>query len=282
MSKISIQIFLSMLFILVTGAVVLIYGINENQRMTRQDAAAHARAIEQGAALFEQQCSRCHGTQGTGIPGLCPPLNDRNFFDYRLEEVNWAGSLEDYIVATVSSGRLVSTRPQTYPGQGTPAMPSFSDNFGGPLREDQIRYLAAFIMNWEETADFIPAPETAAAGAGVGTDITKELPAGNAGAGEALASSLGCVACHIATPTGPAWLASASEPGIGTRAAERISEPDYTGKATTAEQYLFESIADPHVFVVPGFSQGIMPDTYANSLTDQDMADLIAYLLSLK
>ncbi|MCC6957471.1 MAG: c-type cytochrome, partial [Anaerolineales bacterium] len=126
MSKISIQIFLSMLFILVTGAVVLIYGINENQRMTRQDAAAHARAIEQGAALFEQQCSRCHGTQGTGIPGLCPPLNDRNFFDYRLEEVNWAGSLEDYIVATVSSGRLVSTRPQTYPGQGTPAMPSFS------------------------------------------------------------------------------------------------------------------------------------------------------------
>jgi len=286
MSKISFQIFLGSLFILVTGAIILIYGFNEEKRMTEQSAAMHGRAIEQGAALFEQQCSRCHGVQGTGIPGLCPPLNDRNFFDSRLQEVNWSGSMEDYIVATVASGRLSSTRPQTFPGQGTPAMPSFSDRFGGPLREDQIRYLAAFIMNWEKTAEAVSAPEPLsepAPGAKiVGTDITQTLPPGDAAAGEKLTSTLGCVACHIASSVGPAWLPSGSQPGIGDQAAQLFKEPGYTGHAKTPEQYLFESIVDPNVFVVSGFSSGLMPGNYATSLTDQNVADLIAYLLTLK
>jgi len=286
MSKISFQIFLGALFILATGAIILIYGLNEEHRMAVQSAAMHGRAIEQGAALFEQQCSRCHGIQGTGIPGLCPPLNDRAFFDKRLQEVNWSGSMEDYIVATVSSGRLSSTRPQTFPGQGTPAMPSFSDRFGGPLREDQIRNLAAFIMNWEETAETVTVPEPPSEPAAgtkiIGTDITQTLPAGDAAAGEKLTSTLGCVACHIASNVGPAWRATGSEPGIGSLAAQLIHDPNYTGHATTPEQYLVESIVDPNVFVVPGFSSGIMPGNYATSLTDQDVADLVAYLLTPK
>jgi mono/diheme cytochrome c family protein len=281
MNRITFQILLSAIFIFITSVVVVVYGINEQKRMAEYEVAAEARAIEQGAALFEQQCSRCHGTQGTGIPGLCPPLNDSNFFDNRMQEVNWAGSLEDYIVATVSSGRLSSTRPQTYPGQGIPAMPSFSDQYGGPLREDQIRNLAAFIMNWEETAVAIPVPELPT-GPVVGTDITKELPEGDAEAGETLATSLGCIACHIAAPTGPAWLPTADQPGIGDRAAARLSQPDYAGEAETPEQYLFESVVAPNAYIVSGFSEGIMPAIYSTSLTDQDMADLIAYMLTLK
>jgi hypothetical protein len=34
--------------------------------------------------------------------------------------------------------------------------------------------------------------------------------------------------------------------------------------------------------VVPPFAPGIMPKTYGETLTDQDMADLIAYLLTIK
>lgn len=281
MSRINFEILLGTIFIFITSAILLVYGINEEKRMEEQAVASHARAIEQGADLFDQQCSRCHGTQGTGIPGLCPPLNDRKFFDNRLQEVNWAGSLEDYIVATVASGRLSSTRPQLYPGQGVPAMPSFSEHYGGPLRDDQIRNLAAFILNWEETAEDVPVPELPT-GPVVGTDITKELPEGNAAAGETLATSLGCIACHIAAPTGPAWLPSDDQPGIADRAAAYVGSPDYTGNAETPEQYLFESIVLPNDFVVSGFSEGIMPGTYSTSLTDQNMADLIAYLLTLK
>jgi mono/diheme cytochrome c family protein len=281
MNRTQIEITLGALFILITSTVVLFYGLNENNRMQEFDRAHQARAIEAGAALFAQQCSRCHGTQGTGIPGLCPPLNDRYFFDQRLQDVGWSGTLEDYIVATASSGRLASTRPDQYPGQGTPAMPSFSDQYGGPLREDQIRNIAAFVMNWEKTATLVQPPPTPA-GPTFGSDITKQLPAGAASAGEALAASLGCTACHITSQTGPAWLASADQPGIGTRASARFTQPDYTGKATSAEQYLIESIVEPGAFVVSGFPNGVMPGTYGNQLTDQQLADLIAYLLSLK
>jgi mono/diheme cytochrome c family protein len=280
MNRINLQILLGALMVLVSSVVVLIYGLREEERMASALESQRARAIEQGAELFDAQCSRCHGTQGTGIPGLCPPLNDRYFFDTRLTDVGWSGTLEDYIVATASSGRLASTRPQLYPGQGTPAMPAFSDQFGGPLREDQIRMIATYIMNWQETASVVEVPPTPE-GPVVGTDIKKELPEGDAANGETLATSLGCTACHIAAPTGPSWPATAEEPGIGVRAATRIEQPDYTGNAENAHEYLFESIVAPDVYLVPNF-QDLMPKTYGSQLTDQDMADLIAYLLTFE
>jgi mono/diheme cytochrome c family protein len=281
MSRVQIEIFIGTVLILATSLVVVVYGLNEQSRMARYELDQHARAVEEGAALFEAQCSRCHGTQGLGIPGLCPPLNDRYFFDQRLKDINWSGTLEDYIVATASSGRLVSTRPQNFPGEGTPAMPSFGDSFGGPLRQDQIRSIAAFVTNWESTATLVEVPQ-APAGPTVGTDITKQLPEGDSTRGEALANKLACTACHIAAPTGPAWLASGTEPGIGTRASTRYTQADYQGKAQSPEQYLFESIVQPGAYVVSGFPENLMPPNYGNQLTDQDLADLIAYLLSLK
>lgn len=280
MSRTQIEITLGILLVLATGTFMIVYGLNEPRRMVEFEEQHLGRSIEVGAQLFETNCTGCHGPQGEGTPGLCPPLNDKHLFTGRLEEVGWSGTLEDYIVATVSSGRLVSTRPELYPGNGTPAMPAWSDHYGGPLREDQIRYIADFIMNWESTA---PERQAAATPSGpvVGTDITKALPAGDATKGEQLATTQGCVACHITTATGPAWLPSGSEPGIGDRAALRITQPDYTGKAETAEQYLFESIVLPDAHLVPNF-QPVMPKTYGGTLTDQDMADLIAYLLTLK
>lgn len=279
--RIQIQILLGTLLVLATSILIVVYGLNEEVRMSEASAAAVAHQVEVGADLFDQQCSRCHGTQGLGIQGLCPPLNDRYFFDDRLADVGWAGSLEDYIVATASSGRLTSTRPSLYPGQDTPAMPAFGDHFGGPLRDDQIRSIAQYIMNWEPTAELVAVPE-APTGDTVGTDIMQELPAGVVENGEALAVSIGCTACHVDAPTGPPWFPTAEFPqGMGTRAAERITEDTYNGEATTPEQYLLESIVVPQVHIVQNYSN-IMPQNYGEQLTPQDAADLIAYLLSIK
>ena len=279
MSRVNLEITLGILLVLITSTVVLVYGLREDDRMAEFSAWEYARAVEVGADLFENQCSRCHGTQGLGIQGLCPPLNDRNFFDSRLKEVAWSGTLEDYIVSTVSSGRMASTRPQLYPGNGIPAMPSFHENFGGPLREDQIRNIAAFIMNWESTAQVVEVNPPAADA--VGTDLTIELPEGDAANGEELAVSLGCAACHVQSPTGPAWAASAEQPGIGERAVQRITSPDYTGEADTPEHYLLESIVLPGVYLVPNYPN-IMPNNFATTLGKQDVADLISYMLTLK
>lgn len=281
MTRTQIEITIGIILILVTSSLLLVYGFNEGQRMGTFEKAESARAIEAGAILFEQQCSRCHGTQGLGTPGLCPPLNDRYFFDKRLKDVGWSGTLEDYIVATASGGRIVSTRPDQFAGQGTPAMPAFSETFGGPLREDQIRTIAAYIMNWESTAQdasVVPTP----AGPPAGTDITQTLPPGNADNGNTLANTLGCAACHVSAPVGPLWAASGDQPGIGTRAQTRIQEPGYTGSATTPEQYLFESIVLPGAHVVEGFQDGVMPKDYGDKMTLQDVADMIAHLMTLK
>ena len=108
MSRIQIEIFLGAVIVLLTGIVILVYGFQEEDRMARFDLAHKAQAVEVGAELFEINCSGCHGAQGEGIPGLCPPLNDRYFFDNRVKEMGWSGSMDDYIVSTVSSGRLTS------------------------------------------------------------------------------------------------------------------------------------------------------------------------------
>jgi len=279
--RIQLQTIFGTLFILITTAVVIIYGLNERERMVEYEHAQQGRAIEAGATLFEAQCSRCHGTQGTGIPGLCPPLNDRYFFDQRLKDVGWNGTMEDYIVSTASSGRLSSTRPDQYPGQGVPAMPSFSQQVGGPLRDDQIRNIAAFIMNWEETATAIQEVPTPS-GPLAGTDITKTLPQGDPQNGEVLAQSFACTTCHIDAPTGPYWPASDTEPAIGERSETRIAQSDYSGQAGTADEYLYEAIVNPGIYLVTGFADGVMPNNYGSTLTEQDLADIIAYLLSLE
>jgi mono/diheme cytochrome c family protein len=40
-------------------------------------------------------------------------------------------------------------------------------------------------------------------------------------------------------------------------------------------------MVDPNAFVVPDFPQGVMP-SYAKVLNDQQFADVIAYLMTLK
>jgi len=50
----------------------------------------------------------------------------------------------------------------------------------------------------------------------------------------------------------------------------------------SAEVYLFTSIVNPNAYLVPGYAANIMPQTYAKTLSAQQIRDLISYLLTLK
>src|SRR5690349_8090156 len=63
----------------------------------------------------------------------------------RLTEIGWSGTVHDYLLATVSGGR---PRPSVQFSQYPQRMPTWSQDYGGPLRNDQIQYIVAFIMNW--------------------------------------------------------------------------------------------------------------------------------------
>jgi cytochrome c2 len=112
-----------------------------------------------------------------------------------------------------------------------------------------------------------------------------QLPAGDPAAGKTVTEVKGCVACHVnkvegAELIGAPWLASLSKDGKGVseHAQERWSSAGYTGRAISAESYLYESIRNSSVFLVPGY-QNLMPTL---ELTDQELADVIAYLLTLR
>ena len=268
MSRVQLEIFLGSVLIAVTGFILLYVGFNEENRMQEFIRYQAAQNIEIGAELFEINCRGCHGLRGEGIPGLAPPLNDANFFQARVAEVGWQGSLEDYIIATVSTGRQVSTRPELYPGAGSPAMPTWSDEFGGPLRKDQIETLAAFILNWEATASGevelveIPAVEPSAE--------ELEDPVAR---GLLLYNQSGCAGCHVIEGISVGAVGP-NLTSIGEIAADRVD-------GYTAEEYIRQSIVNPSAYLVEGYDD-LMLKTFADTISDVQLDDLVAFLLAQK
>jgi len=124
----------------------------------------------------------------------------------------------------------------------------------------------------------LPAACGNAAGSGTGSaggDVV-----GDAARGEALykqtaigaGSAPGCITCHSLEPG--RVLVGPSHAGLGARAGTAVA-----GKS--AEEFLRESIVDPNAELVEGIS-GVMYQNYKTDLSEQQIADLVAFLLSLK
>ncbi|HZD09916.1 MAG TPA: cytochrome c [Candidatus Binatia bacterium] len=263
-----------MLTMIVVGFVAL----REPARMTAFSEAFAGRSIENGAEIFVNNCSTCHGINGraqecfdaaTGEPIGCKgrPLNNADLLcgthSPRMEAMGWTGSKFGFIESTVTSGR---------PWNG---MPTWGQQFGGPLQENQVNDVALFVLNWENeelcaqpTAEPVEWPATVAG-----------LPEGNPDNGAQLyATTFGCQACH-GDPTqegtnavGP-WLGNIAEVGAQRK------------EGYTAADYIYESELNPNAFIAPDCPNGpcaepsAMPNDFATRMTQQDLADIISYLL---
>jgi hypothetical protein len=95
------------------------------------------------------------------------------------------------------------------------------------------------------------------------------LPAGTAGGGQQVFNTAGCAACHALVPD--QVIVGPSLAGVGARAGTRR-------EGFTPETYLYQSIVNPNAYVVEGFQPGLMPQTFRQTLTDQQLADLVAFL----
>jgi mono/diheme cytochrome c family protein len=187
-----------------------------------------------------------------------------------MVEMGWKGTKHDYILTTISAGRNV--------------MPTWHEQFGGPLRNDQVENVANFVLNFE-SEELCAAPVVTyewpelAEEFLAGPDVT---PPGDPARGtELFTVTYGCSACHGtldgATPAaiGPSLV------DIETTGAERVEGMD-------ALQYVYHSILYPSDHIAPDCPTGpcagppsAMPATFASRMGEnpQDMADILAAIL---
>jgi nitric oxide reductase subunit C len=245
---------------------------------TRFDALTNAERIDEqvlaGKRLWhEGNCVNCHTLFGEGAY-YAPDLT--KITDHRGEQYLTAFLQDPSRFYSEQKHRRVMPDPQ--------------------LEDAEIAAVIAF-LDWAsdvDTAGWPPRPILVAGGTFPGTsvvDATAPPTAPGLEADEARGEELyrttppGCFACHSTSPG--VKLAGPSLAGIATRAAERVQSPEYTGDAKDAAGYIRESIVAPNAHIIedPMFAangQSFMPATLGQDLSDEQLHQLVAYLLTLK
>ena len=97
--------------------------------------------------------------------------------------------------------------------------------------------------------------------------------AGNAAAGKAVFASNGCASCHTFKPAG----------ATGTIGPNLDTAPSSDAKADHSmalAAFIKESIVQPDAYIAKGYSKGIMPTTFGQSLSKSDLNNLVAFIAS--
>src|SRR3990172_13007828 len=113
-------------------ALVLAFPIYLGVERTRRDEALVARQQAMsalGGGLWAQSCASCHGINGEGVDA--PALNSQQFFE---------GTDPHQIHHLTASG---------IPGT---EMPAWWVWMGGPLTDEQISAIVAYVLSWQENA----------------------------------------------------------------------------------------------------------------------------------
>ncbi len=190
----------SVIFLLATAILTLYIWYTEKEFMAVRNERIEGLKVAKGAFDFEANCARCHGITGEGISGtrinyLYVRNPDGTEEGTLIDEGRWYGTdqikekygtLRNYIEATATSG-IRNT-----------AMLAWSQDYGGPLRDDQIENIATYIMSWQgkmpqgAEKDALAYQAQEIAKAMEGTDPLE--------VGEALYTST-CASCHTLNST---------------------------------------------------------------------------------
>lgn len=110
-----------------------VYKLTEDNRLNDALASQDQAQIAAGSQLWALNCSECHGKMGEGI--TAPALNSKEFLS----------SVTDEQIHGIIAGGI--------PGS---EMPAWLADYGGPLTQQQIDALVAYLRSWEATAPSVP------------------------------------------------------------------------------------------------------------------------------
>jgi mono/diheme cytochrome c family protein len=103
------------------------------------------------------------------------------------------------------------------------------------------------------------------------TEGETTVAAGDAAAGKTVFTSTGCGTCHT--------LAAAGTTGtVGPNLDEQLVESADSNGEDLAD-FTRESIEDPDAVVADGFQAGLMPSNYSDQLDEQQLDDLVAFIV---
>jgi len=88
-----------------------------------------------------------------------------------------------------------------------------------------------------------------------------------------------CGICHQSTAAGTAGTFGPSHDGMGAIAEQRLQEANYQGTATTAAEYLHESLIDPQRYIVPTYELSPHRMPAYTHLSEPELAALVQWLL---
>lgn len=267
----------------------LVSGLQETTPATQTGGQANQdQLVATGEQLFSQNgCQVCHGAQdgvGPAFTGMAARAASRV-----------AGmTAEDYLRESI-----INPSAYVVPGFKDNIMPK---NFGQALDANQVNALIAYIVaksGGEAAAPATSAPTTQPTAQPTTAEVTQAATPAPTASEATQAPTAAATTAPTAAPTAAATTApAAGDPaagqklfaekcsachadqdgvapgriGMGQRAATRIA-------GMSAADYLHQSIVDPGAFVVPNF-KNIMPTTFSQQLTDQEINDLVAYLLT--
>ena len=246
-----------------------------------------AAEIENGARVYQANCSGCHGPDGDAVAGT-------NFSAGRLRRA----SSDDDLVRIIVRGI-----------PGTPMPPSnFSEGQAGTIVA-YLRSMAATTTATAAAAGASGAPGANAAGAGA-RGVTAE---GDAGRGRSLFEGRGqCLTCHSVNGNGSRVGPALTDVGAVRRSSDverSLLEPDaeiraenrsvravtrdgatITGRLLNQDSFTLQlldsnerlvSIAKSNLRDYAVLKISPMP-SYRNTLNPQELADVVSYLASLK
>ena len=225
-----------------------------------------------GAATYFENCTACHGLQAEGLTG--PGLRNNKFIKAANDQA---------VASVISQGRA-----------GT-EMPAWQIANGGPLTAAQIANAVAFLRTFQDVAalptatPMPPEPTETPAPANAPTEEPAR-PSAEGGPGNAVnltgnadrglaAFGAYCASCH-----GPEGRAGRPNPDSDDGAVPGINPIDPT--IVSADAKTFVSNIDlfiEHGSVPAGENPQLMMPAFGDGklLTDQQIADIIAYVMAL-
>ncbi len=232
--------------------------------------------VIRGRNLYANFCYDCHGKDGKGDVGVGLPLNKPEFrYDVIKSDPAKLAAVDSLLDLTIHRGRI---KPPP-----SISMPAWGLQDGGPLNDEQVRQLIAFIergtdADWADVVtvrqelgfETVPNPPQAAVSGSDPVALGKSI------------AQASCAACHSFTPGQNSPIAAAPNLGkYGTDGPLNAENKAAKAAAGTTDQWLIDWVSHAPK-IKPGIIMPVFAKADGGQLDPDQIGALVAFLKSLK